>query len=63
MAVKKVPNLAARPVAVPFPVSREVGLGDLVAKATSAIGIRPCQKCKKRRERLNRYRLKPLHKR
>jgi hypothetical protein len=30
------------------------GLGDVVAAATSAIGIKPCGKCQKRREALNR---------
>ena len=30
------------------------GLGDTIAKATSAMGIKPCEKCKKRQEALNR---------
>lgn len=30
------------------------GLGDLVAKATSAVGIKPCAECKRRQEKLNR---------
>ena len=30
------------------------GFGDTVAKATSAMGIKPCDKCKKRQEALNR---------
>lgn len=30
------------------------GLGDLVAKATSAVGIKPCQPCKQRQAALNR---------
>ena len=30
------------------------GLGDAVAKVTTALGIKPCPKCKKRIERLNR---------
>jgi hypothetical protein len=30
------------------------GLGDVVAAATSAVGIRPCAGCKKRQESLNR---------
>lgn len=32
----------------------EVGLGDVVASATGAVGIRPCGGCKKRQEALNR---------
>jgi hypothetical protein len=34
------------------------GLGDLVAALTSKLGIQPCDKCKKRRQALNRLRLK-----
>lgn len=29
------------------------GVGDLVASATKAVGIRPCGRCQKRREALN----------
>lgn len=29
------------------------GLGDLVAKATSAVGIKPCAPCQKRQAQLN----------
>lgn len=34
--------------------ARMRGLGDLVARATSAVGIRPCGGCRKRQEALNR---------
>lgn len=30
------------------------GLGDLVAAATKAVGIKPCEPCRKRQEALNR---------
>ena len=30
------------------------GLGDTIAKATKAVGIKPCGKCQKRREKLNK---------
>ena len=30
------------------------GLGDLVAKVTSAVGIKPCAECKGRQEKLNK---------
>jgi len=30
------------------------GAGDLIAGVTSALGIRPCRRCKRRQERLNR---------
>lgn len=29
------------------------GFGDMVAKVTSAVGIKPCESCKKRQEYLN----------
>ena len=31
-----------------------VGLGDTIAKVTTAMGIKPCGKCKKRQEALNK---------
>jgi hypothetical protein len=34
--------------------STELGLGDLVAKATSAVGVRPCGGCARRAATLNR---------
>ena len=30
------------------------GLGDTVAKITKAVGVKPCGRCKKRQEALNR---------
>jgi hypothetical protein len=30
------------------------GLGDVVAKVTSAVGIKPCGPCKRRQEALNK---------
>jgi hypothetical protein len=30
------------------------GLGDTIAKATKAVGIKPCNACKKRQEKLNK---------
>ena len=30
------------------------GLGDTVAKMTKAVGIKPCEPCKRRQEKLNR---------
>lgn len=30
------------------------GLGDVVAKVTSAVGVKPCGKCKERQAKLNR---------
>ncbi|MEU5430696.1 hypothetical protein AB0H73_34540 [Streptomyces olivoreticuli] len=34
---------------------REVGLGDVIKKATSAAGIKPCGGCSRRAERLNQW--------
>lgn len=33
---------------------RSRGFGDTVAKITSAVGVKPCGKCKKRQEKLNK---------
>lgn len=40
-------------VAIAGEPMRSRGLGDTVAKITSAVGIKPCGGCKKRQERLN----------
>ena len=37
------------------------GLGDIIADATSSIGIKPCDGCKKRKKVLNKW--VPFHKR
>ena len=36
-----------------YPKRKSRGLGDSIAKATKAIGIKPCGGCKKRRDKLN----------
>ena len=33
----------------------EIGLGDVIKRATSAIGIRPCGSCEQRAAALNRW--------
>ena len=38
------------------------GLGDFVAKATKAVGVKPCGKCQKRREKLNKLFPNPANK-
>jgi hypothetical protein len=38
-----------------FVSEREVGLGDVVKRATSRVGIRPCGGCDRRAELLNRW--------
>lgn len=36
------------------PIEQSKGLGDTIAKITSAVGIKPCGGCKKRQEALNK---------
>ncbi len=43
-----------RNCAGPSKPSRLRGLGDVIAKATKAVGIKPCGGCKKRQEWLNK---------
>jgi len=50
-----------KPFAIPLPGLRQaVGLGDVIARATRAVGIQPCGGCKQRQAWLNqRIVLKP----
>jgi hypothetical protein len=41
-------------VGVPLPLSEEVGLGEVIKRATAALGIPACLPCKRRAEALNR---------
>ena len=34
-------------------VRKKIGLGDAIERATSAVGLRPCPRCKKRAQWLN----------
>jgi hypothetical protein len=38
-----------------FVAEHEVGLGDVIKRATSAIGIKPCGGCARRAAALNRW--------
>lgn len=38
-----------------FVSDAEIGLGDVVTKTFSALGVRPCDGCRKRAEMLNRW--------
>jgi hypothetical protein len=50
------PKRAVHRVRLPrFLIDEEVGLGDLVKKATYAAGIKPCGGCGKRAAALNRW--------
>ena len=46
-------NDPRRPLRLPLPI-RQVGLGDVIARATQAVGIKPCPPCKRRQAYLNR---------
>ena len=35
------------------PKQESEGLGDTIARATKAVGIKPCTPCQRRREKLN----------
>jgi hypothetical protein len=35
-------------------IETQTGLGDVIAGATKAVGIKPCNKCQQRRAALNR---------
>ena len=35
--------------------NRQIALGDLIAKVTKAVGIKPCAGCKRRQKSLNRF--------
>jgi hypothetical protein len=46
---------ASRPLRLPGFVSEEqIGLGDVLKRVTSSVGIRPCGGCARRAEALNR---------
>jgi hypothetical protein len=38
-----------------FMVENEIGLGDVIKRATSAVGIRPCGGCEQRAETFNSW--------
>jgi hypothetical protein len=38
-----------------FVIEEEIGLGDVVKRATYAMGIKPCSGCEKRAASLNRW--------
>jgi hypothetical protein len=38
-----------------FLIEKEIGLGDVIKRATYSIGIRPCQGCERRAAALNRW--------
>ena len=51
----ELPEPAARKLTEQFLREHGRGLGDMVAAATSAVGIKPCSPCKRRQEILNQF--------
>jgi hypothetical protein len=50
------PTRARHRVRLPrFVAAEQVGLGDVVKKVTTAVGVKPCSPCQGRAERLNRW--------
>ena len=55
-AQTKTTNRGAHHVRLPgFLIEEEIGLGDVIKKATYAMGIKPCSGCQKRAAALNRW--------
>jgi hypothetical protein len=47
---------AAHRVRLPgFVTAEEIGLGDVIKRATTAVGVKPCGGCEQRARRLNRW--------
>lgn len=40
-------------IRVPF-LSQQTGLGDVIANATQAVGVKPCTPCEQRKQAMNR---------
>ncbi len=50
------PLVAAHHVRLPgFVVGHEIGLGDVIKRSTTAVGVKPCGSCEERARRLNRW--------
>jgi len=55
-ATKETRERRPRRIRLPgFVTEKEVGLGDVIKRATSAIGIRPCAGCERRSAAFNRW--------
>lgn len=47
------PKKKPRRIRLPLPFKQDVGLGDLIKKMTTAVGIKPCSGCEERAKKLN----------
>jgi hypothetical protein len=55
-ATEPLPDRQPHRVRLPgFLIEEEVGLGDVIKRATYAVGIQPCGGCQKRAAALNRW--------
>ena len=54
-ALMKAENLPRRVRLPGFIADEEIGLGDVIKKATSYLGIQPCGGCERRAAALNRW--------
>ncbi len=48
------PNSIFTPKPIPRTINSRVGLGTLIKKVTTAIGIKPCGGCRRRAKKLNK---------
>jgi hypothetical protein len=42
-----------RTINIPLPIRTAIGAGDVIKKAASVVGVKPCAACKKRAAQLN----------
>jgi hypothetical protein len=48
-------EVAAHRISVPGLISTEIGLGDVIARIASGVGIQPCGGCRRRAQALNSW--------
>ena len=46
---------AVHRISVPGLISKEIGLGDVIARIASGVGIQPCGGCRRRAQALNSW--------
>ena len=55
LAAKALPERAPHRIRLPGFVTDDVGLGDVLKRGTTALGIKPCGGCERRAAALNRW--------
>ena len=53
MGQRKQETSRPRRISLPIPLEGEIGLGDMLSRMTSAVGIKPCGGCKERAQKMN----------